>query len=363
MIMNKKYITMLLVAASIFVGCTQEQKAASDEVLVKTVDVETQTVAPQVFERHLQLIGTVEARNDVRVSAEVSGRIEQYFVEKGDRVQKGEAILKIDDSKLRQELARLQAQALQAREQYQRLKRIFEQDSIGSEMGVIDARAIYKQRKAALKSLKVDLENTTVKAPFAGIFNEKLLGVGEMASPGTQLFRLIGTGDLRVTAGVASSFADVIDQGDNAQIWFAFQVSDTLSLPISYVSQSINPDSRTFEIGVELPSSSENYKVDMSANVKLQILKLDSSVVVGKEYIYPVENHYAVYIIGQNKEGEAIAIQQRVQLGPDYKNRTVIARGLQPGDELITAGSAFLQDGMRVKVADQKQEKLAQQNL
>ncbi|MDZ7694842.1 MAG: biotin/lipoyl-binding protein [Balneolaceae bacterium] len=103
--MNKLTINILLVffLAGLITACSEEQQAAEQEELVKTVNVETTMIEPQLFQRYLRLVGTVESANDVRISSEVSGRIEEYFTEKGKRVQKGEPILKIDDEKLMQE--------------------------------------------------------------------------------------------------------------------------------------------------------------------------------------------------------------------------------------------------------------------
>src|SRR6056297_693965 len=201
--MNKLYIIITVLLAGLLTACAQEQEVSQEE-LIKTVNVQTETLHAKTFERFLRLVGTVESLNDVNISAEVSGRIEKYYTDKGSRVAKGEKTLKIDDSKLLQEKARLEAQTEQAREQYERLQRVFEQDSIGSEIDVINAKAAYRQSKSALESIKVDLQNTTVSAPFDAILEDRMLETGEMASPGAPLVRLIGREQLTVSAGVPS---------------------------------------------------------------------------------------------------------------------------------------------------------------
>lgn len=349
---------MLLVVAA---ACSQEEEPVQEE-RVKTVNVETEKLAPKVFNRYLRLIGTVESQNDVMISAEVSGRVEQYYLDKGSYVQQGEPILKIDDSKLLQEKARLEAQTEQAREQYERLQRVFEQDSIGSEIDVINARAAFQQSKSALESIKVDIANTVVKAPFDAVLEERMIETGEMATPGTPLFRLIGRNRLKVTAGVPSRFADVVKQGDETEVWFDFQSSDTLSLPITFVAESIDPQARTFKIEILLPADAENFKIDMIANVKLKTLRRDNVVVIGEEHVYQKEEEFVVYTVGENENGERVAKERPVQLGPSYENNVVVESGLNPGEELITIGSSFLQDGTRIEVVGSRKEDIAQRN-
>lgn len=350
--MNKLTSNILLVffLAGLITACSEEQQTAEQEELVKTVNVETTVIEPQLFQRYLRLVGTVESANDVRISSEVSGRIEEYFIEKGKQVQKGEPILKIDDDKLLQEKASLEAQTEQAKEQYERLKRVFDQDSIGSEIDIINARAAYRQNQSALESIKVDLQNTTVSAPFDAILEDRLMEVGELTSPGTPLVRLIGANNLKIVAGVPSRYSDVIETGDQAQVWFDFQDSDTLDLSINYTAQSIDQQARTFQVEMILPRNTANYKVDMIANVRLKTYEQVNAVVIGEEYVYQKNQQMVVYTVSENGDGERIASEKIVKMGPSYQNHVIIQQGLTPGDELITVGSSFLQDSMRINV-------------
>lgn len=358
----KKLSIISLSLLAFFAGCSQEQEVAQEES-VKTVNVQTEVLEPKVFERYLRLVGTVTSLNDIQISSEVSGRIEKYFVDKGSRVRKGEPILKIDDSKLLQEKARLEAQTEQALEQFKRLQRVFEQDSIGSEIDIINAKSAYQQSKSALESIKVDLDNTTVEAPFNAVLEERLLEAGEMAGPGMPLVRLIGQDQVVVRAGVPARFADVVNRDDKAEVWFDFASSDTLSLPITYVGESINPRARTFDIELALPSNTQKYKIDMSANVKLRTLQRDNAVVVGEEYVFQKDQGMVVYTVGQNESGDPIAEEQPVMLGPSYENNVVVESGLNNGQRLITVGSSYLQNGTRIKIVDSKQDdELAQRN-
>lgn len=345
----------------LFVGCSAEEQQAQQEELVKTVNVETETIKPQPFNRYLRVVGTVESSNDVQISAEVSGRIEKYLVEKGKSVQKGDAILQIDDQKLLREKARLEAQTEQAKEQYDRLKQVFEQDSIGSEIDVINARSAYQQSKSALESINVDLANTTVRAPFDAILEDRYLEEGEMASPGTPLIRIIGTNQLKVTAGVPARYADVINEGDSIALWFDTQESDTLTTDIVFVGSSIDQQNRTFKIEVKLPKDSPNYKVDMIANIRLNTLSEDNVIVVSEEYVYKKNGDFVTYVKGTNDSGEPIAEKRVVQLGPSFRSNVIIRDGLQADDELITVGSAFLNEGMRLNIIEAKEQSLAQQ--
>jgi len=360
--MSKQLVITGILLAVLFAGCSQEQQAP-DEELVKTVNVETQEIKVEPFERYLKLVGTVEAQNDVRISAEVSGRIEKYYVEQGDQVEKGDRILKIDDSQLVRERERLEAVTAQSRENYERLKRLFEQDSVGSEIDYLNAKYTYQQNKAALEAVKVNLGKTMVNAPFAATVENVMLEEGEMAAPGAVLVRLIGTNKLKVSAGVPSTYSNVVNKGDMAQIWFDFEKGDTLRLPIDFVGKSISPQARTFEVEMKLPANAQNYKVDMIANVMLRTLNEENAIVIGEEYIFKdKDGQNVVYTVAENSEGQKIARMRPVKLGAAYKNNVVVADGLEAGDQLITVGASFLQDQMRINIVDSRNTNFAQDN-
>ncbi|MDX1585504.1 MAG: efflux RND transporter periplasmic adaptor subunit, partial [Balneolaceae bacterium] len=185
---------------------------------------------------------------------------------------------------------------------------------------------------------------------------------GELASPGMPLVRLIGRDQLTVTAGVPSRFSDVVNVGDKAEVWFDFQSSDTLSLPITYVAESIDPQARTFKIEIALPANADKYKIDMIANVKLRTLQRENTIVVGEEYVYQKENGFVVYTVDENEQGNTVARERAVTLGPSYENSIVIEEGLNAGQQLITVGSSFLQNDTRVEVVENRREEFAQSN-
>lgn len=355
------FLTALILSAALLAGCTQPEETAQ-EVGVKTVNVETRTLEAAPFERYLRLVGTVASRNDVQISAEVGGRIEEVSVDRGDRVARGDRIAKIDDSQLLREKQRLEAVTAQSRENFQRLQRLFRQDSVGSEMEYLNARYTYEQNQAALESVEVSLEKTDVSAPFDASVENIYLEQGEMATPGAPLVRLIGSDRLKVIAGVPSRFADVVQQSDRVQVWFDYQSSDTLNLPISFVGQSIDPDARTFRIEVSLPPGSPAYKVDMVANLKLRTLRRDSVLSVGEEFVYEQQGRYVVYTLDTDDQGETVARMRPVRLGESFENRVILESGVEPGDELITVGSSFLQEGMRVSVVERAETSMASQN-
>lgn len=352
-----KYFISLILMLAFSSACEVEESEIAEDV--KTVNVQTEQVAPEVFESYLRLVGTVTTNSDVQVAAEVSGRITEVRKKEGEKVQKGETVIKVDDRKLQQELNRLQATTSQSRENYERLKRLYEEENIGSEIDYLNAKYTYEQNRAALESLRVDLENTSISAPFSGSIETIFTEVGEMVSPGTPVFRLINKNDKKVLVGVPARYSGSVDLGDNAEVWFDFDPETRYQLPVTFIGSSIDPRNRTFEVEIELPVDIDQIKIDMIANVRLITERVDNVIVVGEEYIFQKEGNDVVYVFNQNENGEAIASERVVNIGLQYGNEVVIESGLAAGDELITLGSSYLQDGSRIQKTESERSEMA----
>lgn len=334
-------------------NCSSDEMESSEpEELIKMVNVETEVLSSEPFNSFLRLVGTVETSDDVQLSAEVSGKVFMHVVSEGQKVQKGQTILRIDDAKLSQEVARLEAVVAQYETTWKRVQTLYEEENIGSEIDYLNAKYAYDQNKSALSSLLVDLENTEIIAPFTGVVETIFVEEGEMVAPGMPAIRLIGANQFVISAGVPARYANVVELGDRVDVWFDTQVQDTLAGTIVYVANSIDPSNRTFKIDIRLPSGKTYYKVDMIANLRLNTLSLNQAVVVSEEFVYSKGEGYVMYVKGTNSEGKDIALERKVELGPSFKTEVVISRGLAPGDEIITIGSAFLNDRVRINVVN-----------
>ena len=372
---------LILVLAALAIGCQSEsiedkvaaarlEKIAADEKLnqllaelaasqdttanedegVRFVNVETEAISPDTFIKRLRLVGVVRASKDIMMSAEVTGPIQRYFVGEGDRVQKGQPILKIDDAILKQQIAQAEALEKQNSENYLRLKKVWEEDQIGSEIDYINARHTWEQSKAALDQLNIQLAKTTVRAPFTGVFEAKIMDVGEMVSPGSQMLRLIANDKVKIVTGVPSRYVEETTVGDSVFITFDVLPGKVFTGAATYVGNSIDPQNRTFRMEIELPNNDNQLKVDLVADVIVETGRITDTVILGQEYIFRTESGYQVYVPGYNDNNKLVALSRLVELGPSQSNRVVIQSGLQAGESIITLGSGEVENQTRIRI-------------
>jgi len=319
---------------------------------VRVVNVQTETVKTEPFEDYLNLIGSVRASEDILLSAEASGRITQLLVSRGSKVSKGSPIAKIDDQILILERDRARAQHENAKENYLRRKKIWDDDRIGSELDLITAKTSLEQAEANLKLLELQLDRTTLRAPFNAVVEDIISEVGVTVAPGTPVVRLISDGTVRIRAGVPGRYAGSVKVGDKVEISFEEYQSETVAGKISFVANSIDPQSRTFNVEVSIPNRNNKYKIDMITNVKIRTRSLSDVIVMNQEYVFRNENGYQVYLVSEDENGQSVAKAVQVKTGTLFNNRVVITEGLKVGDKVITIGASSVENMTKIRVID-----------
>ena len=321
----------------------------------RVVNVEVTPVSLSPFVDFIRITGEVAALHDVTISAEESGVIARFFVEKGSEVERREAIAKVDDAVLRAQVDEARALAELAREQYERQRRLWEDEKIGSEIAYLQAKSASEAAAARLATLRARLARTVIRSPVAGIFDEKFVEVGEMAVPGAPIARVVSISRVKIVGGVPERFAPSVQVGDSARIRLDVLPDQEFLGKISFVGASVDDRSRTVPIEIVLDNPEGVAKPRMVANVQIERERLDSAVVVPQDVVVRTEDGYQVFVVVE-QDGAAVAEARTVALGPSYANRVVIEDGLSVGDRLITLGHRLVDVGSRVRVVSRAED-------
>ncbi len=177
--------------------------------------------------------GVVPAKNDSRISAQISAVIEQFHVDTGYEVKKGDPLVTLECKenhlKLKQASANLKAEKAQltnAKSQFSQAKKLNKQGNISKE--------IYNQREAEESRLKATVENKKIamslaqvnvnrchiKAPFDGYITRRDASVGELTQPGTALLQLVSKTNHIVEVKINNRLLNSFSQGKNYQFVF-----------------------------------------------------------------------------------------------------------------------------------------------
>ncbi|MDX1494263.1 MAG: efflux RND transporter periplasmic adaptor subunit, partial [Longimicrobiales bacterium] len=212
-----------LAALALLAACGSAQADGTEdagEEFVRMINVQVSPISTESFVEEIRLTSVAMANQDVMLKAEESGTIRSLYVDRGDAVREGAPIAKIDDRVLRAQVEQARAAAELAQQTWERRKRLWEEEQVGSEIAYLEAKFAAEQSAAALAALEARLENTVVKAPFSGIFDERHVEVGTAVSPGETVGRLVDLNPIKVVAGVPERYAPDVRVGTPAEMIF-----------------------------------------------------------------------------------------------------------------------------------------------
>ncbi|MSR21641.1 MAG: efflux RND transporter periplasmic adaptor subunit [Gemmatimonadetes bacterium] len=330
-------------------GAAGGAKEGAPEEFVRVINVEVATLAPEQFVEEIRLTSVAMANQDVMVAAEESGVIRAIYADRGSRVNEGDSIAKIDDRVLSAQVAQARAAAELAAQTWDRRRRLWEVDSIGSEIAYLEARFGAEQSAASLMGLEERLARTVIRAPFAGVLDERFVDVGAMVSPGTPVGRLVDLDPIKVFAGVPERYAGNVRVGDQAVLEFEALDVEPYTARIRYVGATVNAENRTFLIEVSLPNAGGLVKPQMVANMGVTRETVNEAIVVPQDALIRVEDGYVVYV-AVDRDGNPVAEVRDVVLGPTRRNLVVIDEGVEVGERLIVVGHKEVEDGDRIRI-------------
>ena len=328
--------------------------AAAAEEFVRMINVEVETLTAEPFEEEIRLTSVAMANQDVLVAAEENGVIRELFVDRGDRVEAGAPIAKIDDRILTTEVAQARAGAELAQQTWDRRKRLWEDDQVGSELAYLEAKFAAEQAAATLAGLEERLQRTVVRAPFSGVVEDRRVDVGATVSPGDPVARLVDLDPIKVFAGVPERYATDVQVGAPTQLTFEALGSEVFNASIRYVGATVNPQNRTFPIEVVLPNRARTIKPEMVANMSVTRRRVEDAIVVPQDALVRTEGGYVTYVVTE-RGGATVAEVRPVELGPARRNLVVVESGLAVGDRLVVVGQKSIADGDRVNVVGERE--------
>lgn len=231
----------------------------------QAVPFDTITVEPQDVDRIRTAPGTVEARNRARISAEVSGNVRELPFDVGDTVEQGAALVRLNDAGLQAQLevaeaslAAAEARLQEARQAFRRTKNLYEQDSASEQQmdqataALQQAEARRSQAEAEIRKLQIQLDKTTIHAPFGGVVVAKHIESAELAQPGSPLITLLDPAQLRLVARVQESrIPDLMGNG-RATIHIPALDQRFEAERVTIVPQG-NERTHTFQVRLRLP--------------------------------------------------------------------------------------------------------------
>ncbi|MCX6264133.1 MAG: efflux RND transporter periplasmic adaptor subunit [Bacteroidetes bacterium] len=315
-------------------------------------------ISYQPFNHYIELQGKVESENISFVTPRgMPGQVKQISVKRGDYVNKGQLLLKLDDAIARQSLVSaeqgvetMKGQLSFARNIYQKQKNLWEQN-IGTEVQLITAKnnveTLENQLKGMQEQIKItkeQLQMTNVYSDVSGVAEEVNIRVGETFMGGMQI-KIVNTTQLKVTTQIPENYIDRVTTGKAINITLP-DINKTVSSNISLTGKIIDPNSRSFHVEARIPSD-KDFHPNQIALVKIMDYSNSKAISVPVNTLQSDEK--GKYVMVLSKEGDkTYARKKMVIIGQFYADKLEIKSGLALGDQVISEGFQGLFDGQLI---------------
>ncbi|QRR03195.1 efflux RND transporter periplasmic adaptor subunit [Dyadobacter sandarakinus] len=316
------------------------KKAGESKVKAVSVD----TLGAETFRHYVELQGTVDAKNNVLVTPKTGGVITAMYVKEGDNVRAGTVIGKIDNSILSESIEELKTQLSLANTLFEKQQHLWEQ-KIGTELQYLQAKNNKEALERKLSTLNTQLSQGNIVSPMAGVVDQVNVKVGETASPGVGVVRVVNLSNLKVSAKVSDTYAASVKKGDEVIVQFP-DLKKEFKARVTFVSTAVDPLSRTFTIEANLPSD-RAIKPNMMAAVQINDATSKNALAIDQNFVQSTEQGNVVYV-AVTEGNKKVAKAREVQTGLSYKGKVEILKGLSAGDQLITMGYQDVSDGQPI---------------
>lgn len=308
--------------------------------------VSLDSVEKRDFAHYIELQGKIEANDIVIVTPRgMPAQVKQLNVKKGDRVRKGQLLLKLDDAVILQQLDGLNTQLNFARNIYNRQKNLWDQ-GIGTEVQLITAKNNVDALEKQIATLRESWRTSFVYAPISGIADEVNIKVGEIFSgfntAGPQL-RIINSSNMKAVALIPENYAGRVTQGSKVVVSIPDSKRPPFNTTINVLGSSIDPNTRGFIMEARI-SPDPLFRVNQLALIKIEDYKVPGAIVIPVNIVQTDEKNKYVYI-AEKSGNRMVARKKVIHVGENYEGMIEVKDGLKEGDQIITEGYQTLYDG------------------
>ncbi len=335
--------------------------------------VEAATVARHEISDSITVVGNLIGEATVDVVPRTAGRIESVLVKLGDRVSRGQTVVKLEDRAIREQVNQVQANidvneatvvsrendAKVAQNNLDRARTSFDRGLL-SKQGLEDADSRYNSAvsqvtvakaqlvstKARLDELSVTLSDTNVASPVDGFVSRRNLDPGAFAGTNTPVISVVDIGVVRMVANLVEKDFRRIDRGGQALVEVDAFPGEQFTGQVSRVAPVFDPATRTATMEIEVPNPGFRLKPGMYARVKLITGRNANALTVPRAAVVDIDAKRGVFVLDKD-----VARFTEIETGMSDGERVEVLKGAPEGARVVTTGALAIRDGDRVQVA------------
>ncbi|MFO7553175.1 MAG: efflux RND transporter periplasmic adaptor subunit [Haliea sp.] len=300
------------------------------------------------YHQALRLTGLLQARDRARLAFEVPGLLLSLSVREGEHVAAGAELAQLDTRQLQAQravaaadLASVEADLELARLRSERSTRlqatgaISAQDADAARLGAAALASRRQALLARLDSIDLDLEKSTLRAPYDGVVAARDVDPGTVLAVGTPVLQLVSAGALQARIGIPAGHVAALAPGERYPLQLR---SGTVDAVLSAVRADLDPRTRTALAVFDLPAGAAALDGEIATLVLSKTVPAGGGWLPISALLEGERGIWTVLRLGQRDDGATVAQREAVEVLHVDGNRAYVRGSLQPGQRVIADG-------------------------
>lgn len=325
------------------VGAAGGSGAQSGGALGGPVSVIVATVNRVPFAQELESVGNARANESVDITAKTSNRITTIRFREGQQVKAGDVLVEFDGEQARANLAEAEAALLDSRSQYQRSRELFATQALSAAQ-LDQLQATLSANEARVAAARSQLNDTIIRAPFAGRMGLRNISVGSLVSPGTVITTLDDASVIKLDFSVPEAFLATLAEGLSITARTSAYPEAQFKGKVMSIDNRLDPVSRAVLVRGHIDNKDGRLRPGMFMTVKLTRAE-SPALMIPEQALIPEGDRKFVFAVRAGK-----AMRSEVHIGRRRPGEVEITGGLVAGDVVIVEGTQKVRDGVAVKV-------------
>jgi membrane fusion protein (multidrug efflux system) len=304
--------------------------------------VDVDTARRETVTDAVRATGRIEAIQAIELRPDAQGRINDLMFREGQAVAAGTPLIKIDDAMLVAQAERATAERDLARQQLERVQRL-RADNASSPADLERAEAAARSADAALALLQLQIERTTVRAPFGGVVGQRFVSRGDYVTPSTRLLTLQTMDPQHVVIEVSERHAAQLKRGQSIEFTVGAYPNRTFRAEVEFIDPVVQNEARTITVKARAANPGQLLKPGMFVEAQLATDARPDAIVVPEDAVQPLRSGNVVWAVVNGK-----ASRRLVELGARAPGRVEIKSGVAAGEVVVVGGLERMGEGMPV---------------
>lgn len=312
------------------------------------------TVRQESWPRLLTAVGSVTPVRGVKLTAELPGVVREIAFEPGTEVEAGTLLVRLDTTTEEAELREAEARVELARLNVERLRALRASQTV-SQSELDEAEATLKQAEARAEAIRSTIAKKTLRAPFAGLLGIREVHLGQYLQPGQPVVSLQALDPVHIDFALPQQNISQLRLGMAVEVTSDAYPDRTFRATLTAMDPDVDTATRTVRAQATVANRDRALRPGMYVRVAVVLPEVDLVTMIPSTAVLSAPYGDSVFVVESATNGVSGGFtvrQQFVKLGRRRGDFVSVTGGLQPGQQVVSAGVFKLRNGMRVQVTD-----------